>query len=559
MSKYDEYMDKLHPFDPPIGNPDGNSGLPWEGYYYSSYGIAKKRGYGGTEEEWLEHLKGVQGATGAAIVSQEKTGETEDGSYIYTQTFDDGTTQTFIAPKGVQGATGPQGETGPQGPQGIQGEKGETGAQGPQGIQGPRGEQGATGEQGEQGEQGPQGETGPQGATGPQGEPGNDGYSPSVTTATIPGGHRVTITDAEGDHTFDVLDGSGSGDMTSASYDPQGSVALAGGIPAYVEENGGKIDTIQKNGTALPIVGKTVNITVPTSASDVGADPSGAAAAVQTNLDAVTAKISSAASSSNKLVSASEMGDAIEAVEAKQLYATNAQGSFATKAALTGASNFYNADGTVATPTKNDVAYVLADESHDGKSAKYVIASVDPIVWGFVITFSDTTFSQSQMDAINSGITSSKRAGYDSHVADAGIHVTSEQKTAWSGKQDAISDLEPIRSGAAAGAIAIPSSEKGQANGVATLGSDGKLPTNQLPHKTATATLTVAGWSNNTQSVTVSGVTSSNNVIVTPAPASQVDYGKSLVRCTAQATNSLTFACEKTPTAALTVNVLILN
>lgn len=155
-------------------------------------------------------------------------------------------------------------------------------------------------------------------------------------------------------------------------------------------------------------------------------------------VESVENKIPPAASSTNKLVSASEMGDAIEAVEAKQLYATSAQGSFATKAALTAAITFYNADGTVATPTKNDVAYVLADESHSGKSAKYVIASVDPIVWGFVITFSDATFTQAQMDAINSGVTSTKRTGYDTHVGNGDIHVTAAQKTAWSGKQDAL-------------------------------------------------------------------------------------------------------------------------
>lgn len=128
---------------------------------------------------------------------------------------------------------------------------------------------------------------------------------------------------------------------------------------------------------------------------------------------------------STDAVTLGQMGDAIEAVEAKQLYATAAQGSFATKAALTGAATFYNADGTVATPTKNDVAYVLADESHNGKAAKYVIASVNPIVWGFVITFSDVTFTQAQMNAINSGATSAKIGSYDTHVANTALHVPS--------------------------------------------------------------------------------------------------------------------------------------
>lgn len=49
------------------------------------------------------------------------------------------------------------------------------------------------------------------------------------------------------------------------------------------------------------------------------------------------------------------------------------------------------------------------------------------------------------------------------------------------GKQDTISDLATIRSGAAAGATAIQSSEKGTASGVATLDSGGKVPQSQLP------------------------------------------------------------------------------
>ena len=64
---------------------------------------------------------------------------------------------------------------------------------------------------------------------------GDDGVSPSVTVTAITGGHRVSVTDASGTQTFDVLDGLGSGDMVSTTYDPNGAVATAGGIPAYVE------------------------------------------------------------------------------------------------------------------------------------------------------------------------------------------------------------------------------------------------------------------------------------------------------------------------------------
>ena len=72
-----------------------------------------------------------------------------------------------------------------------------------------------------------------------------------------------------------------------------------------------------------------------------------------------------------------------------------------------------------------------------------------------------------------------------------------------------------------------------------------------------TVTLTVAGWSDNSQTITVSGVTANNAVIISPAPSSYLSYGEFGVYCSAQATNSLTFACDSTPDVALTVNIFI--
>ena len=63
----------------------------------------------------------------------------------------------------------------------------------------------------------------------------------------------------------DALSGAGAGDMLKAIYDPNGSVATVGGIPNYVEANGGKIDTIKVNGATQPITNKEVDITVPTN------------------------------------------------------------------------------------------------------------------------------------------------------------------------------------------------------------------------------------------------------------------------------------------------------
>jgi hypothetical protein len=66
------------------------------------------------------------------------------------------------------------------------------------------------GEKGEKGDKGDKGDPGATGATGPIGNPGSDGkdgVSPTVTVTAITGGHRVTITDATGTKTFDVMDG----------------------------------------------------------------------------------------------------------------------------------------------------------------------------------------------------------------------------------------------------------------------------------------------------------------------------------------------------------------
>ena len=81
----------------------------------------------------------------------------------------------------------------------------------------------------------------------------------------------------------------------------------------------------------------------------------------------------------------------------------------------------------------------------------------------------------------------------------------------------------------------------------------------QDEHIERTVSLTVAGWSNKTQTVTVSGVTASNLVVVGAAPASADAYGEATVRCTAQATDSLTFVCEEVPEEALSVNVAIFD
>lgn len=77
--------------------------------------------------------------------------------------------------------------------------------------------------------------------------------------------------------------------------------------------------------------------------------------------------------------------------------------------------------------------------------------------------------------------------------------------------------------------------------------------------KAQTVSLSTAGWSNKQQAVNISGVTANNVVIASPDPASLIAYNNAQVRCVAQAAGTLTFECASLPSAALTVNVVILT
>lgn len=75
------------------------------------------------------------------------------------------------------------------------------------------------------------------------------------------------------------------------------------------------------------------------------------------------------------------------------------------------------------------------------------------------------------------------------------------------------------------------------------------------------ATLVQQNWNSSTlqQTISVSGVTASNAVIVAPAPNDLNKYSESGIYCSAQASDTLTFKCEEIPASNIAVNVLILT
>ena len=95
-------------------------------------------------------------------------------------------------------------------------------------------------------------------------------------------------------------------------------------------------------------------------------------------------------------------------------------------------------------------------------------------------------------------------------------------------------------------------------------GSTYTISGNGLKPLLRTATLTTAGWSSNSQTVTVSGVVADKNaqeITVTPDPeddASWEQWGNAGVRCKSQGNGTLTFIyTASAPTANITVNISI--
>lgn len=131
-------------------------------YYITAYGLAVKRGFVGTLDEWLDSLKGDK-------VELRRQDEKIQWRY-YPQSGDamndeDGWIDLINVEemRGIAPHIGPNGNwwiadedlgVRAAGQDGAPGEKGDTGATGPQGKKGDKGDTGATGPQGEKGEKG---------------------------------------------------------------------------------------------------------------------------------------------------------------------------------------------------------------------------------------------------------------------------------------------------------------------------------------------------------------------------------------------------------------------
>lgn len=159
------------------------------------------------------------------------------------------------------------------------------------------------------------------------------------------------------------------------------------------------------------------------------------------------------------------------------------------------------------------------------------------------------------------GVTGPKLSGWGATAV--GIDVAATQTRAIA--------IGPFTRATAAGAIQLGSSGSGTTNSDANtfkvgnangnfemMSADGTIPTARLTKVNTTVTLAAADWSAGTQTVSVTGMTATGVVLVSPDPTDQSAYTSAGIICSAQAAGTLTFTCSTTPTADLSVNVVML-
>lgn len=204
-------------------------------------------------------------------------------------------------------------------------------------------------------------------------------------------------------------------------------------------------------------------------------------------------------------------------------------------------------------PTK-----VSSFENDAGYLTSYT--ETDPTVPAWAKTESKPTYTASEVGAEASGAVSTHNTSSSAH------------STLFSAKQNKITAtglLKGTSSGVVAAtagtdyAAASHTHAAANVTGLATVATSGKYsdltgkPT--IPTIYAyTVSLTAAGWSDKSQTVTAAHVTANNLVQVSPAESSFEAWQTAQIRCTAQGAGTLTFVCGgDAPTDAVTYNVVV--
>lgn len=133
----------------------------------------------------------------------------------------------------------------------------------------------------------------------------------------------------------------------------------------------------------------------------------------------INEKIPSTASAANQLADKAFVNSSINNMAAFYITYSASGAAFPTRASLLNATTYYYG-GQVRTPTQNDYAIVLADESQPkGVDGSYPTTrySYQGTAWSFQYVVNNTSLTQAQVNAINSGITAQKIAEMEAATA----------------------------------------------------------------------------------------------------------------------------------------------
>lgn len=197
----------------------------------------------------------------------------------------------------------------------------------------------------------------------------------------------------------DALSCAGSGDMMKSVYDPNNCAK-----DAFNYCN-------MYNQPTIPTV-----CNVLTSSCTAEALSAKQGCVLNSCVSAINWKIPSAATTTNQLADKDYVDNSINSVAAYYITKNAAGDQFATYAELANATTYYSW-WVIRTPTRNDYAVVIDDETHNDETTRY---SYQWSWWQYQYTINESPLTTAQLNALNSWITAAKVSSYDSAVSTIG-------------------------------------------------------------------------------------------------------------------------------------------